>query len=516
MSLRHHRVRVTARRASRRASRTITAGALALLLATAPARAGEPSFTGIGIPHGAVSSFATGVSFDGSVVCGNSVATSISNALRWTDPARGGAGFQVLGHLPGASAPIANAKGISADGRTIVGRSYSAAGAEAFRWTDPAAGGAGMQALGDLPGANHSSEALAVSADGRVVAGWGTSTLSTEGSFEAFRWTDPATGGAGMVALGDIPGALFFSMGTAITPDGATICGHGMSFSSAPHAQGAYWPAGSGPIPLPDLPGGAFGANCYGISADGHTIVGTSAAAAGVLAFRWTDPDFGGNGIKSLGNLPGGFTSYAYGVSADGNVVLGHSVVPGAVLAVVWTKATGMRSLHDVLTELGVDFTGWKVEAATAISGDGRTIVGNGTNPAGKPEGWVVHLGSPWQTQWNALAGSTGEPVLMGSGTLVAGAPMSLSLSGARPSSAAALIVGLSSLDAPFKGGVLVPTADVILTGLATSAAGAFTLAASWPAGVPSDFSFWSQAWIADPAGPQGYAASNGLTGTTP
>ena len=50
----------------------------------------------------------------------------------------------------------------------------------------------------------------------------------------------------------------------------------------------------------------------------------------------------------------------------------------------------------------------------------------------------------------------------------------------------------------------------------ARSGAGSKTLGSHWPAGVPSGFSFWSQWWIADAGAPAGYAASNGVRGTTP
>jgi len=35
---------------------------------------------------------------------------------------------------------------------------------------------------------------------------------------------------------------------------------------------------------------------------------------------------------------------------------------------------------------------GWTLNRATAISGDGRTIAGIGTNPQGQTEAWIVIL----------------------------------------------------------------------------------------------------------------------------
>lgn len=80
-----------------------------------------------------------------------------------------------LGALPGATFG-SEAFGISADGSVIVGRSDSAAGRQAFRWT--AAGG--MLGLGDLSGGTFESLARSISADGSVVVGQGQSAAGAE------------------------------------------------------------------------------------------------------------------------------------------------------------------------------------------------------------------------------------------------------------------------------------------------------------------------------------------------
>jgi hypothetical protein len=38
--------------------------------------------------------------------------------------------------------------------------------------------------------------------------------------------------------------------------------------------------------------------------------------------------------------------------------------------------------------------TGWKLDTARAISADGSVIVGTGTNPGGKTEGWMTIIPS--------------------------------------------------------------------------------------------------------------------------
>ncbi len=103
--------------------------------------------------------------------------------------------------------------------------------------------------------------------------------------------------------------------------------------------------------------------------------------------------------MVGLGDLAGGdFGSRAYGVSADGSVVVGTgtSAETGAS-AFIWDTTNGMRHLKTALTDYGLDLTGWILVEAWDVSDDGSTIVGEGTNPSGVPEAWMV-------TGWDAQA----------------------------------------------------------------------------------------------------------------
>jgi hypothetical protein len=70
-------------------------------------------------------------------------------------------------------------------------------------------------------------------------------------------------------------------------------------------------------------------------------------------------------------------------------------------------------------------------------------------------------------------------------------------------------------VNAPFKGGVLVPSPELLLTGLPLSG-GALSLQGLWPVGIPSGFTLWLQFWTADGGAPKGFSASHALSATAP
>jgi probable HAF family extracellular repeat protein len=125
------------------------------------------------------------------------------------------------------------AYGVSADGSTVVGYSYSASGYEAFRWTSAS----GMDGLGDLAGGSFYSYAYGVSADGSTVVGGG---ISASGN-RAFIWDERN----GMQNLRDVLindyglDLTGWTLRTAygISDDGLTIVGDGLN----PDGYGEAW-----------------------------------------------------------------------------------------------------------------------------------------------------------------------------------------------------------------------------------------------------------------------------------
>ncbi|MCB9896477.1 MAG: hypothetical protein H6825_00610 [Planctomycetes bacterium] len=121
-----------------------------------------------------------------------------------------------------------------------------------------------------------------------------------------------------------------------------------------------------------------------------------------------------------------------------------------------------------------------------------------------------------WATLAQGLAGASGVPVLTGTGSLEVGATTTLTVKRALAASTSWLVVGASALEAPFKQGTLVPSPDIVVGGIPIDSAGTANLSFAWPGGIPAGVATFYQVWIADPAGPAGFSASNGLQGLTP
>jgi len=132
-------------------------------------------------------------------------------------------------------------------------------------------------------------------------------------------------------------------------------------------------------------------------------------------------------------------------------------------------------------------------------------LLRNATYPAGSP---FLDVGS-------ALGGTNGYPIQLASGTLVAGQPFAFTVKNGPPSGAAFHIVGLSALNAPFKGGTLVPSLTLINGPFPLSPEGKLTLAGGWPAG-GSGLTLWAQFWMPNGGGPSGLVASSGVRAQVP
>jgi hypothetical protein len=121
-----------------------------------------------------------------------------------------------------------------------------------------------------------------------------------------------------------------------------------------------------------------------------------------------------------------------------------------------------------------------------------------------------------WEEVGGGVAGALGVPQIEGQGTLLAGAPVQVKVSGALAGAPALVVLGFAPSGLPFKGGTLVPAPEVVVAGLLTGAAGTLLLQETWPPGVPAGTAFWTQAWIADASAVAGWSATDGLKASVP
>jgi len=278
------------------------------------------TIVGLGVLTGSTSSYAYGVSGDGSTVVG----VSGSMAFRWTSAS----GIQDIGKLAGAS--LAGAYAANYDGSIIVGDS-TASGSRAFKWSQSS----GMQAL-DLPssGVWQNTMAFGISSNGLSVSGYGNISM---GSFYSLKWGAPNFSPS-------VGQQSSLSWGTS---------GNGQFTVGTLNNRIYRWEVLGGAQDLGD--GYARGTNY-----DGSVVVGSSGASA----FRWNET----GGVQLIGS------GEAISTSADGSIVVGHA----GSSAFAWTTNSGRKDLSQYLSEFGVDVSGWSLEKAEGISYDGSTIVGQG------------------------------------------------------------------------------------------------------------------------------------------
>ena len=227
-----------------------------------------------------------------------------------------------------------------------------------------------------------------------------------------------------------------------------------------------------------------------------------------------------------IGNGAGGFG--APSIQSGGSGQESRSLDVADVSGDGWPDIILSRDSQNRIFVLLGDGTGaFTLESAGyVLGGSPFPIVATDLDDDGRPDvlgggGWtytgvLLNEAAPftWKLLGHGLAGAIEAPVLSGHGTLATGSPISLSLVNAKPLSPAYLIVSPTNISAPFKGGVLVPFPNIVVT-LGTNAAGGLLLTATVGPGIPPHFTFYFQVWVADPAGPAGFTASNAVSGTT-
>ena len=332
-------------------------------------------------------------------------------------PALASPSFQGIGILGGCESSQALA--ISADGRVVVGNATHSANMMywqyGFAWT----AATGLIGLPEFTSGTGHTWPQAASADGTVIVG--------RSGDRACQW-QRASGATWNVL--EISGCYSGTDAYGVSADGKVIVGQ-----AVPPIQAFRWTETEGVQMLGTLGGAGYSSVAWAVSADGSVVVGRSGSSLGDQAFRWK----AGEGMTGFGDIGGEpFGSYARAVSSDGSEIVGGGRQPflwtasGGIesmgnlptdpkaisadglfvvgkqldYAFLWDETQGFRNLKDVLQDdCQLDLTGWTLTSANGISADGLTIVGVGTNPAGQTEAWVATLPEPATFALLALGG---------------------------------------------------------------------------------------------------------------
>jgi uncharacterized membrane protein len=167
------------------------------------------------------------------------------------------------------------------------------------------------------------------------------------------------------------------------------------------------WTAEEGVQGLGFIPGLTAESHANSVSDNGSVIVGSD----GVQAWRWTKQ----TGITPL-NVDlefNGIDQRPISVSGDGLTIVGSESLHGGPRAFRWDPAHRTQDLQLLLqSDYGLILDGWTLTYANSVSFDGTVIVGEGINPKGRPEAWVVNFATPEPTSSVMfLIGILGLPV---------------------------------------------------------------------------------------------------------
>lgn len=333
-----------------------------------------PSVTLLGFRPGSTYSQANGVSADGSTVVG----TSGDRAFVW----RADTGLYDIGAESGATNMNTFALAISADGSTVVG----SAGPTFFRWR----GQGTFESLGRINSGYTRTDATAVSGDGSVIVGWG-STPSPGSVKRSFRWNN-----AEGIQTFDFDLTSGNAAAQGISRDGNTMVGY-VRVNTTFRAYS--WSQVTGLAILSN----AGDSEARAVNPDGSIIVGAGGVSVST-ATMWRNMQ-----PIDLGTLPGFLSSAALCVSDDGGVVGGALGSPVDVnqlpQGAIWTPERGFETLSTYLARFGVAFPeGWVASRVTGLSADGHTIVGSARNGLSPEQAFIAVVPAPSVVALPALA----------------------------------------------------------------------------------------------------------------
>ncbi len=328
------------------------------------------------------------------------------------------ASFVTIGDLPGGF-HTSYARGVSSDGSVVTGLSYATGGALAFRWDQES----GMEALPVLPG-TAGYQGGTVSPNGKYITG--THGFPSQQGQNGFVWSEET----GTVSIGSLPGGRNMSSLGGITDEGVSV--GWSDFDLTPTGYSLYravkWTPQGGleelPLPSPtDIQyqswasyilddGRIFGSSNSGkwlysektgfemlpvssymntINPSGDFMIGTMLDSTSPIPHRaryWT-PDTGEVPLAPYGD---DYASRALFMSDDGSIIIGQ----GTQGWQVWLDQGSPVLFDDFVAGLGVDLDGWNMNFVYGISGDGSKIYGSAIGSTGNNiEGFVLSIPAP-------------------------------------------------------------------------------------------------------------------------
>jgi len=388
-----------------------------------------------------VETLALDLSSDGKRIVGMSLSSNATGphpveAFGWTRPSCGPAFWncshhgQILGGLggmfgfgiplTGTSQSESAADGISPQGDIVVGYSNDGVNnARAVYWMP--AWCLEAQVLDRLLPSHQTARAFDVSdipsvVGDAVIVGYSTSANQhpqREAGAKAVYWLAGTSPTPNELPL---PGTFTAesSEATCLAPDAEVLAGTLYQLSSDTRRACAWWfesaATGYQPLLLEDLPGGAESCQAHDLGGPSHKmrIVGWGTTSSGKRPCTW--PRASGSSLVPFGSptelpvLGDTVEGAAFAVNGDGSVIAGYLFDGNEAYAVRWLR-TGSgpnapfgapQKVSDLIASKAIPgSTGWQLRWVTKLSKDGRTMIGDGANPAGDTEGWVAHVPVP-------------------------------------------------------------------------------------------------------------------------
>lgn len=195
------------------------------------------------------------------------------------------------------------------------------------------------------------------------------------------------------------------------------------------------------------------------------------------------------------------FGTYIGGPAPDKALAVGLAT-SGLVLVVGGTSSSAFPVTPG---SYDTDFSGWEGVLSDAFVASFDLGIG----PAGRIDAW--------QDVDFAMAGTAGKlPEMSATGDLTPLSSGVASVVDCMPNRPALVMVGTVAGLIPVKGGTLVPFPLFAILQTWTDGVGGISIPYQWPGNVPSGTTLYAQTWVYDPAGPQGWAASNAVEAVSP